>query len=177
MYWTMQPPKPWKDSIILQFYCNKHHWSLISWYPQYVFYILFQLYSFVLQTDFPAGIISFGIVTSFVVNIANRCLRGVVEVEVISSSIDIPPSYLNNVFAKAGKTNHSSTFHIVCGQLSVYPGLKMHCYLRVCIPPSQSSWQGVLGEGTKSWPGVRGHKQQCVCAAQNGAMAKINTAL
>lgn len=63
------------------------------------------------------------------------------------------------------KTNgkSSSVFHTACEELSVYPGLKLCCYLRVWIPsPSQSSWQGVLGEGTRSWPAVEG-TQTKVC--------------
>lgn len=43
---------------------------------------------------------------------------------------DIPP-YLNNILLKQAK--QITPVHS-CGQLSVYPGLKMHCYLRVCTP-------------------------------------------
>lgn len=58
--------------------------------------------------------------------------RDVVEVEVIFSITHIPHSTKSKQhFAKAGKNK----FHITCGQLSVDPGLKMHCYLRVCTPP------------------------------------------
>ena len=69
------------------------------------------------------------------------------KTEVISSAIDMAPSpYLHNIFLKWGKTNHSSAFHRVCEQLSVYPGLQMHCYLRVGIPlhpshPGRGSWE------------------------------------
>lgn len=41
----------------------------------------------------------------------------------------------NNILLKQGKTNHSSAFHIAFEQLNVYPGLKMHCYLRVWTSP------------------------------------------
>lgn len=64
------------------------------------------------------------------------------------------------------RTNHSTAFHMTCEQLNVYPGLKMHCYLRVWTPPlSQLSWQGVLGEGTRSWP-VVGRTQTTACLSQ-----------
>lgn len=43
---------------------------------------------------------------------------------------DIPP-YLNNILLKQAK--QITPVHS-CGQLSVYPDLKMHCYLRVCTP-------------------------------------------
>lgn len=105
--------------------------------------------------------------------------RGVVKTEVISSTIDIPPSpYLHNIFLKWGKTNHTSAFHRVCEQLSVYPGLQMHCYLRVGIPlhpshPGRGSWERGP-EADLEW---RGHKQLCASSTQSRTMTEINTAL
>lgn len=90
--------------------------------------------------------------------LANTRLRGVVEFGVMWPSHGYSTTVSEQLFfffyqSMGGGKNHSSAFHKVCGQLSVYPGLKMHCYLRVCASPrSQSSRQGVLGEGTKIWP-------------------------
>lgn len=86
----------------------------------------------------------------------------------------VPPQQLN-IFAKAWKIINYSMFHVVWWQLTVYPGLKMPCCCGVCVSQSQSSWQGVLGEGTRSWPGVRGQKQGGH-ATQNRAMREINGA-
>lgn len=56
----------------------------------------------------------------------------------------------------------SSVFHTACEELSVYPGLKLCCYLRVWIPsPSQSSWQGSWERGPEADLLWRGHKQKC----------------
>lgn len=66
-------------------------------------------------------------------------------------------------FAKAGKNKSSSAFHIACEQLNVYPGLKMHCYLRVWTPPPPIPVipAGGPGRGDQklTWSG---HKQKCL---------------
>lgn len=76
-------------------------------------------------------------------------------------------------FAKAGKNKSSSAFHIACEQLNVYPGLKMHCYLRVWTPPPIPVIPaGGPGRGDQklTWSG---HKQKCLSSSK----VELNTTL
>lgn len=67
---------------------------------------------------------------------------------------------------KQGKTNDWSPLHIVCDLLSVYPGLQMHCYLRVWIPPVPVILAGGPGRGDQKLTWGGGDTNNCACLAQ-----------